>query len=168
MKDIIFRKAKPIDADRIMEIIEQNKAEMWRNGNHQWDENYPARVHIDDDIKKGVGYVLDDNGLVVAYAAVVFTGEPTYKDIDGKWLSDQPYVVVHRLCVALNQKGRGLAKRYMREVESMSKARGVLSCRVDTNYSNPAMLHIIQKLGYTYCGEIVYNHGNRKAFEKLL
>lgn len=166
--NITFRKAKTADTERIMDIIEQNKVLMWKAGNHQWDENYPALVHIKGDIEKGVGYVMEQDGNVIAYAAVVFTGEPTYNKINGKWLSSIPYVVVHRLCVAPEMKGQGLAKRYMLQVEEMSKERGVFSCRVDTNYSNPAMLHIIQELGYTYCGEIEYNHGMRKAFEKLL
>ena len=26
--------------------------------------------------------------------------------------------------------------------------------KVDTNFDNAAMLHILKKLGYTYCGEV--------------
>jgi hypothetical protein len=39
---------------------------------------------------------------------------------------------------------------------------------VDTNFDNAAMLHILKKLGYTYCGEVYLAGGERKAFEKLL
>ncbi len=40
--------------------------------------------------------------------------------------------------------------------------------KVDTNFDNAAMLHILKKLGYTYCGEVYLAGGERKAFEKLL
>ena len=40
--------------------------------------------------------------------------------------------------------------------------------KVDTNFDNVAMLHILKKLGYTYCGEVYLAGGERKAFEKLL
>lgn len=37
---------------------------------------------------------------VIAYAAVVYDGEPAYDAIEGRWLTAGPYVVVHRLAVA--------------------------------------------------------------------
>lgn len=40
--------------------------------------------------------------------------------------------------------------------------------KVDTNFDNAAMLHLLKKLGYTYCGEVYLAGGERKAFEKLL
>ncbi|WP_409450858.1 hypothetical protein [Epilithonimonas sp.] len=40
--------------------------------------------------------------------------------------------------------------------------------KVDTNFDNAAMLQILKKLGYTYCGEVYLAGSERKAFEKLL
>jgi hypothetical protein len=40
--------------------------------------------------------------------------------------------------------------------------------KVDTNFDNAAMLHLLKKLGYTYCGEVYLAGGERKAFEKLI
>ena len=45
---------------------------------------------------------------------------------------------------------------------------GVTSFRVDTNYDNFYMLRIFDKLGFTYCGEVCYDSGLRRAYEKLL
>lgn len=39
---------------------------------------------------------------------------------------------------------------------------------LDTNFDNAAMLHILKKLDYTYCGEVYLAAGERKAFEKLI
>ena len=38
----------------------------------------------------------------------MFTGEPSYAVIQGKWLSEQPYVVLHRLAVSGEARGGGV------------------------------------------------------------
>lgn len=40
--------------------------------------------------------------------------------------------------------------------------------KVDTNFDNAAILHLLKKLGYTYFGEVYLAGGERKAFEKLI
>lgn len=101
----------------IWEIILQAKAQMYREGMHQWDENYPTVPILENDVRKGWGYVLvpfDDDSDIIAYGAVVFDGESAYSGLqDGKWLSEQHYVVLHRLAVADRWKRQGMTVRYM-------------------------------------------------------
>lgn len=164
-----FRKASASEAGRIMEIIEEAKQQMHQDGKVQWDENYPTRKHIEKDIEDGTAYVMTDAaGRIVAYGAVVFTGEPAYADIKGRWLSEQPYVVLHRLAVSEDVKGHGIGLLFMQEVEQLSLAAGVHSFKVDTNYDNERMLRVLDKLGFTFCGNIFYQEGMRMAFERLL
>ena len=42
----------------IWEIILQAKAQMYREGKHQWDENYPTVPILENDVRRGWGYVL--------------------------------------------------------------------------------------------------------------
>ena len=85
----VFRKAALTDIDRIMEIIGQAKAMMARLGRRQWDGSYPLEQHISTDIENGNGYVICHGGKVVAYGAVVFTGEEAYRNLrGGTWLSE--------------------------------------------------------------------------------
>ena len=107
-------------------------------------------------------------GQIVAYGAVVFTGESSYNDIQGKWLTEQPYVVLHRLAVSECDKGHGIGQRFMEEVERMSVAKGVFSFKVDTNHDNERMLRVLEKTGFTYCGNIFFQGDYRMAYEKLL
>ena len=100
--------------------------------------------------------------------AVVLDGEPAYDDIEGCWLSNRPYTTVHRLAVSSQAKGKGLGYTMLLKAEEISLANSIYSIRVDTNYDNTAMLHIFEKLGYVYCGEVYYRGNPRKAFEKLL
>lgn len=192
-ENLIFRQARPADAERILEIIRQAQAQMRALGSLQWQDGYPARADIDNDIACGYGYVFEKSGAaaepaaagtqlesetgaapgteeapgsVIAYGAVVFDGEPAYGAIDGAWLTGGDYVVLHRLAVADGEKGRGVAAEFMRRTEALARGRGAGSFRVDTNFDNRYMLRMLERLGFAYCGRIVYESGERLAFEK--
>ena len=105
--EYVFGLAEKNDLTRIMEIIGQAKNQMYREGKRQWDDSYPARQNIAADIDAGNGYVLSLSGRVIAYGAMVFSGEPAYTSIQGRWLSDRQYVVLHRLAVADEVKRQG-------------------------------------------------------------
>lgn len=163
-----FRLADETDLGRIWEIIQQAKAQMYREEKQQWDESYPAMEHISSDVDNGYAYVLCNEEDVIAYGAVVFDGEPMYQSIDGQWLSDNPYVVVHRLAIADQMKQHGIATLFMQEVEKRSAEKGVHSFKVDTNFDNFGMQKVLAKCGFIYCGEITYQRGKRMAYEKLI
>ena len=169
--ELIFRQAQSCETDRIMQIIRQAQARMHAAGSRQWQDGYPAPGHISADIGRNRGYVLCKPGVegplsVIAYGAVVFDGEPAYGAIDGAWLTGGDYVVLHRLAVADGEKGRGVAAEFMRRTEALARGRGVGSFRVDTNFDNRYMLRMLERLGFAYCGKIVYGSGERLAFEK--
>ncbi|GHT39939.1 N-acetyltransferase [Bacteroidia bacterium] len=165
---ITFRPAEAADAARIWQIILQAKEQMRLRNSRQWQDGYPAMLNIAADIERGDGYVLCQNGDVIAYGAVLFTGEPAYEAIQGQWLSHLPYVVVHRLAVADEVKNRGVATLFMRKVEELSLQRGIRSFRVDTNFDNLYMLKMLAALDFTYCGEVLYDNNPRRAYEKLM
>ena len=164
----VFRKAAESDVPVITAILKMAVRQMLAEGKQQWNENYPNEIHVRADIDKGVGYVLERDKEIVAYAAVVFDGEPAYDSLDGKWLSDEKYVVVHRMTVSQTMKGKGFGRVFMETIEEYARSLGVKSFRIDTNFDNYAMLALLNKLGFTYCGEIQYESGSRKAFEKLI
>lgn len=56
---LLFRRARPADTERIMEIIRQAQAQMRALGSRQWQDGYPARADIDNDIARGYGYVFE-------------------------------------------------------------------------------------------------------------
>lgn len=168
MAETTFRRAAESDIDGIMTIIRQAVNQMLREGKHQWDDTYPQRCHIADDIARGCGYVMCRGGRLAAYGAVVFSGEPAYNSIRGQWLAGGRYVVLHRLAVADEIKGQGVAARFMAEVERMAVEKGIHSFKVDTNHDNKRMQRVLRKLGFTYCGVISYPKGERMAYEKPL
>ncbi|MDR2683178.1 MAG: GNAT family N-acetyltransferase [Dysgonamonadaceae bacterium] len=168
MDGIALRKARTEDMERIWQIILQAKEQMRLRNSRQWQDGYPAPENIARDIAQGYGCVLTLEKTVIAYAAVIFDGEPAYEHLRGQWLSDRPYVVVHRLAVADEMKRQGVATRYMQQIEALSRKKGVYSFRVDTNFDNLYMQKIFARLGFVYCGEVLYDANRRMAYEKLL
>lgn len=156
------------EIDRIWEILQQAITQRKAEGSLQWQDGYPNPKIIENDIRNGYGYVLDENGSVIAYAAIVFGVEPAYTDIEGKWITNGDYCVVHRVATHNSVKGRGLGTKIFQMIEDLVKSKNVHSIKVDTNFDNKIMLHLLEKLNYVYCGEINYDGDYRKAFEKVL
>lgn len=165
-----FRPAKLSDLAAIMRLIHAAVDAMLAAGKHQWDHTYPATEHILNDLAAHIAYVMEDEEGVMAYCAVDFRGEPAYPGIEGEWLTptDDPYVVVHRLAVDPALQGHGIATRVFRAVENLAAGQGIGSFKIDTNYDNFVMLHLMEKLEFEHCGTIHYERGDRMAFEKLI
>ena len=159
---MIIRKAKPDDEDRIFEILDAAKAFMRSTGNtSQWDEeDYPGNM-IKGDIAKGYGHVVEENGVVRAYLALIEGADPTYANIEGKWLNDAPYAVIHR--VASDGKCHNILEAILEYAFSL-----IDNVRIDTHEDNGPMRHKLEKNGFTYCGTIYVSDGTpRRAYQKI-
>lgn len=163
-----FRRAGVTDIPAIWEVLQQAILRRKLDGSDQWQNGYPNPEVVAEDIEKGVGYVLTDSGSVAGYSAVIFNDEPAYAGIRGRWLTDGEFVVVHRVALAEGYTGKGLGRRIFEFIEAIALGEGIYSVKVDTNFDNAAMLNNLEKLGYTYCGEVTLGGGIRKAFEKRL
>ena len=164
----ILRKATFEDVDQIWTILQQAIARRKKDRSDQWQDGYPNQEVIQQDIEKGVGYVLTDDELIVGYTAILINDEPAYNDLKGNWLTNSDFVVVHRLAISDDYIGKGLAQKMMLYIEDFALQQNIFSIKVDTNFDNIPMLKIFEKLGYTYCGEVILRGGIRKAFEKKI
>lgn len=163
-----LRKAEHNDVDQIWAILQKAIERRAADGSSQWQDGYPNKLTVESDIARGIGYCLIDQNRVVGYCAVIENDEPAYEAIQGKWLSEGDFIVVHRVAIAEGYTGKGYAKTIFRLLEEHAKSRGIYSIKVDTNFDNMAMLAIVGKLAYSYCGEVFFRGSSRKAFEKLL
>lgn len=152
-----------------MAIVADAQALLRSQGVDQWQDGYPTEKIIAGDIANGESYVLECEGVVVATAVISFAGEVTYNSIDGQWLNDNDYVVVHRLAVRNSALRGGLARQMMLYAEKLALERNISDIRVDTHSDNKAMQSLLTSLGYTLCGKITLLSGvPRIAFQKLL
>ena len=163
-----LRKACLKDKNTIWKILQQAIKRRKEEGSNQWQDGYPNETTIEDDIEKNYGYVLESENKILGYSAVIFDKEPAYEIIEGKWLSDQQYLVIHRVAVSEDFIGLGIATKIFQEIEKIAVSTNIFSIKVDTNFDNIPLLKILDKLNYTYCGEVYFRGSARKAFEKLL
>lgn len=163
-----LRKANLSEIPQIWEILQDAIEQRRLDGSTQWQDGYPNELSIKSDIENDYGYVFTENESILAYAAIIFDKEPAYENIEGKWLTDGDYTVVHRVAVSKLAKGKGIATKLFESIEGLSVENNVYSIKVDTNFDNTPMLKILDRLKYTYCGEVYFRGSARKAFEKRL
>lgn len=163
-----FRKAVAAEIPQIWDILQQAILRRKADGSQQWQDGYPNPQVVQKDIEKGAGFVLTQGETILGYSAVIINDEPQYANIEGRWLTNDDFVVVHRVAVAEKHLGNGLAKKIFGFIEDFARIHHIYSIKADTNYDNVAMMKIFDQLGYVYCGEVVFRGSPRKAFEKVL
>lgn len=164
-----LRQANLSDADRIWEILQQAIQKRKEEGSEQWQNGYPNLDVVENDISNGFGYIIENvDNLIIGYVAIIDEIEPAYTAIEGKWLNDDSYIVIHRLAVAQDIKIKGLGTWAMNEIEKIAITKKIQNIKVDTNFDNIGMLRVFEKLGYHYCGEVYFDGSPRKAFQKII
>lgn len=168
LNELQFRAAMSADLERIWQIISQGIARRKAEGSSQWQDGYPNLQTLRADIRTASGFVLAQEGHLLAYAALINGIEPAYEGIDGEWLTSGTYLVIHRVAVADEGLGKGLAGEIFRQAETLARQWGIHAIRVDTNFDNAPMLHILEREGYVYCGTVYFRGAERLAYEKVL
>lgn len=144
----MFRGANRSELEQILKVYERARAVMAAGGNPtQWRENYPSREQLERDILSNRLFVYMVNGQLAAVFAFVLGEDPTYAQIEGKWLDDAPYGTLHRL--ASSGVRHGVADAVIRWCAERCE-----SLRADTHADNKAMQHILEKNGFVRCGII--------------
>lgn len=167
-EQLILRKADHSEVALIWNILQDAIEQRRQDGSTQWQDGYPNEITIQNDIQNGCAYVLTENDSILCYAAIIFDKEPAYEEIQGKWLTNGDYAVVHRVAVSKLAKGKGIATKLFKNIEDLCLKQNIYSIKVDTNFDNVPMLKILDRLDYTYCGEVFFRGAARKAFEKKL
>ncbi len=160
--------AQPKDGAKCYAIIEAAKEFQRKQGFVQWTEDYPNELTIRGDIDSNKGYVITEGSDVAGYMCIDFSGEPAYADIDGKWNTKTPYAVVHRMAFSEGYIGKGLSSIALSLIEDLCLSKGVNSIRVDTDFQNKRMQHILEKAGFSKCGVITFQGGKRLAYDKKI
>lgn len=157
--------ATPRDINAILNIIDQARSIMRENGNTtQWINGYPSSETILEDISNEHAFVCLNDDEIVGYFCFM-QGEnpdPNYNFIEGNWLNNNPYGVIHRL--ASGRTVKGIAQKAFDF--AFTKTNNV---RVDTHHDNLPMQNFLKKIGFEYCGVIYVSDGSpRDAFQKVI
>ena len=157
-----IRKTTAADLNAVMEIYAYAQEFMRESGNAgQWGNVHPPRNLIEEDVRAGVSYVCEENGKIRAVFMLSHDPDPTYTKIDGAWVNDAPYCVIHRIARARDAKGAGaFCINWCYE--------NFGNIRIDTHKDNAPMIKMLTRLGFVRCGIIWLANGNeRVAFQKI-
>ncbi len=149
------------------DIINMGREFQREQGFVQWTDDYPNEHTICHDIKNKTGYVLKIDGVIAGYMCIDFDGEPAYENIDGKWRDDSPYAVVHRMAFDKKFRGMGLAGIAFKLMEELCIKKDIRMIRLDTDFPNRRMQHILKNNGFENCGTITFQGSGKLAYDKL-
>ena len=103
-----FERARPEDAGAVERMFEAAKHIGRTNGTSIWDERYPNREFIDEDIARGDLWTLTEDGILLA--TITLMEEDLENGLDAGW-SDVPSCVLARLCVDPAHQSKASARR---------------------------------------------------------
>ena len=159
---LMIRRANKNDLISIMPIYKAAKMKMRADGNmHQWSDKYPDEETLLADIVRGELYVAHDGNEIYGVFMLSFSGEETYQEIQGAWLNDEPYAVIHR--IASLGKGRNLLKDAIDFAFASTE-----NIRIDTHEDNNIMRSLLNKLGFIYTGIIHLKSGDERRAYQLI
>ena len=165
--ELEFRRAGTDDLDALVALYGAAAQDMREKGIDQWDEYYPDREILAEDVESGdMTLGLLDGQLACAYV-VNREYEPEYEL--GAWEhTEGDFCVLHRLCVNPAMQGRGLARQAMARMEKNALEQGFDSVRLDVFSQNLHAQRLYEKLGYRRTGEVRFRKGIFYLMEKGL
>lgn len=164
----LLKLAQPKDVSKCYGIIKSAKEFQKEQGFIQWTDDYPNEATIQNDIQTKKGYIITEDNEIAGYMCIDFSGEPAYENIEGKWDTEQPYAVIHRMAFSEKYRGKGLSHIALSLIESLCLSKEVKSIRVDTDFQNKRMQYVLEKGGFSNCGVIVFQGSGKLAYEKIL
>jgi len=165
--NISFRKANKNDLDSVFNVFTDAIAEMNRNNILQWDERYPDRELLAEDISKNQLYLGMAEGDIASAYVVNSECDDEYENGDWQY-PNASFCVIHRLCVNPKFQKKGVGTITVRHIEEELKNEGVETIRLDAFTLNPFALKMYDKLGYLKVGTVDWRVGRFWLMEKKL
>lgn len=165
--DYIFRLATRNDFEEIVTLYQCAIKMMCAQGIEQWDDIYPNKEVLRDDIRNRQMFLLSFKNQIAAAIVLNEKQDDAYKT--GNWSCNTGKIaVIHRLCVHPDFQGKGLGSETVKRCEQLLIKTGYDAIRLDTFLKNSMAMHLYRSLGYQKAGEVIFRKGNFCLFEKRL
>ncbi len=162
-----IRKANEEDLPCIRLIYNAAKAYMDASGNpNQWTVGYPPEEYLRQDIGLSRLFVCEEDGILYGVFMFAVIDDPTYHCIDGAWVNDEPYGVIHR--IASNGIQKGIFEAVLAFCKERMAEQNVTSLRIDTHADNKTMQYLVEKYGFLPCGTIYLENGSPRLAYQLV
>jgi ribosomal protein S18 acetylase RimI-like enzyme len=167
MDKIRFMIAKEQHLDEMFLIFTKAIDKMNENNIFQWDEVYPDKSTLYQDIRNRqlhIGIIGEE--IVSAY---VLNQECDEQYALGNWkYPNSSYRIIHRLCVNPQFQNKGIGTITMKYLENEVKKKGIETIRLDSYTLNPYAVRMYEKLGYEKVGFADFRKGKFYLMEKRL
>ena len=167
-----YRQATLSDIEQVMEAVEDSRELLRLQGNGQWQNGYPDRNDYLKDIHNGRLFVVtdkDDDEIIVGVCALTYREDDYDRPFEGKWLTDYPYMIMHRVALKANYRGQGYGKKLFEAFIAQGEKEGFRSLRIDTHEGNDIMRHLIESFGFVCCGKAILTPDKeRLVYEKVI
>ena len=162
-----YSKANINQLDKIFDMYSAAIENMEKQGIHQWDEIYPDREILRQDILLNQMYIGEiDNKIAVCF---VLNEECDEEYNNASWICpDARFCIIHRLCVNPIFQKQGIAGQTMEYIEKLCKNKGYDSIRLDCFTQNPYSQKLYDKAGYSITGYANWRKGRFELREKVL
>lgn len=166
-----IRKTKSGDVDELLTLLEEARGTIAKLGIDQWQNGYPSREVVLEDVSLERSYVATEDGRICGTFVLIDDGELTYEKIyDGAWKTGdgQNYIAIHRVAVSVAMRGKGVSTAIIDYASDYAKKQGRASLRIDTHKGNVVMRRMLEKHGFEFCGVIHLANGDpRVAYERI-
>lgn len=168
-----IRKSVLSDTAELTALFDEARGTIALLGIDQWQDGYPSREIVEEDIALNRSYAIVIDGQVCGTFVLVDDGEPVYDKIyEGDWQTGEhskDYVAIHRVAVSVKMRGKGISTALIDYAKTYSLALGRSALRIDTHEGNVVMRRMLEKHGFEYCGVIYLENGEpRVAYEKII
>ena len=166
---MIIQKAKISELGDIMLMYKSCVEGMLANNIDQWDESYPNKDIIMQDLIAQTYFIVIEHNIIIAGINIDQNQDKTYLPLKWKDKKNQ-FLVVHRLAVKEVFWGKGIGKSLMIFIEKLAIKKGLNSIRLDTYSGNPKAMNFYKRIGYNEVGTINLKPNKNKyhCFEKII
>ena len=166
---MIIQKAKISEIGDIMLMYKSCVEGMLANNIDQWDESYPNKDIIMQDLIAQTYFIVIEHNIIIAGINIDQNQDKTYLPLEWKDKKNQ-FLVVHRLAVKEFFWGKGIGKSLMIFTEKLAIKKGLNSIRLDTYSGNPKAMNFYKRIGYNEVGTINLKPNKNKyhCFEKII
>lgn len=156
VEPVYMRKATLDDLDAVYEIIENARALLKKDGSDQWQNGYPSKLSMQQDIEANSCYLLMYGKKIVGTGTLMLHGDTHYTYIvDGKWNhAGHPFATINRIAISSGYRGKHFARIIMAVLISSAYRNGVRDIRISTHEKNKRVHNLVLDFGFVQRGKV--------------
>ena len=167
---MIIKKASEPDLSQLLSIVKSCGQNLIEQGIFQWNEQYPKREDLLEDIELQELWKLEDKNSIIGLIVLTENEDAEYQDV--KWLTkNHKNLYIHRLAIDPKFQGKGYAQKLMDFAEKYAKENNYNSIRLDTFSQNKRNQKFYEQRNYIKL-ESIYFPGQSEfpfyCYEKIM